>query len=68
MNSEVLKYSHADVLQTLLFFNTPFVQSGNAALAVVTRSRAAVVKMIHISVVRAFTTRFTWGYLERVER
>ncbi len=59
MDSSVLQYSHADVLQTLLFFNTPLVQSGNAALAVVTRSRAAAVKGIDILAAIAYTAKVT---------
>ena len=59
MDGEVLQYSHADVLQTLLFFNTPLVQSGNAPLAVVTRSRAAAVKVIDSLASIASTARVT---------
>ncbi len=62
MGGEVLQYSHADVLQTLLFFNTPLVQSGNAPLAVVTRSRAAAIEVIDILVAIASTAKVTWSY------
>lgn len=62
INAAALLRGDADVLQTLLFFNTPLVQSGNAALAVVTRSRATAVKVIDILAAIASTARVTWGY------